>query len=186
MNVQKTPAPPASVSEAIKRDLRRRGTIKAAAAQLGVSPQTLSTQLSNAEKAYLSDRIAARLASAFGYNVEYLTTGIGELMAAKEPRPLYAMYDGVTQPKNVEERIIVGIRTQIRKLNELGNTYNNLLEHIIELAECITGGPNYDYCQKVINALKDGKVKLDPRINPIYEELFKFDEIDGIELKGTE
>lgn len=173
---------PKQVAENLKRYLRRQGTLKQASDKLGVGPTTLSNQLNG--KAYFTRKNAVRYAAIFGVNPDYLVTGNGELKPEfNEPRVIYAMYDDGPQPKNVEERIIVGIRTQIRKLNELGNTYNNLLDHIIGLAECITGGPNYDYCQKVINALKDGKVELDPRINPLYEGLFRFDEIDGIVRK---
>jgi len=70
---------PAVVAEMVKRFLRRRGTIKKAAATLGVSPTTLSTQLSDAKESYLSQRIAGRLSRAFGLNIEYLTTGFGNL-----------------------------------------------------------------------------------------------------------
>ena len=68
---------PADVADAVKIYLRRSGTLRDAAQKLGVAPTTLSTQLIG--KAYLSDRIAGRLSSKFGFDPDFLTTGVGSL-----------------------------------------------------------------------------------------------------------
>lgn len=68
---------PQNVANAVKIYLRRSGTLRDAAKKLDVAPTTLSTQL--AGKDYFSDRIAGRLASKFGFDPDFLTTGVGTL-----------------------------------------------------------------------------------------------------------
>lgn len=77
MDQMKPSVPPSDVADSIKIFLRRKGTIREAAQKLGVAPTTLSTQLSG--KDFLSQRIAGRLHDAFGFDIDYMTTGQGSL-----------------------------------------------------------------------------------------------------------
>ena len=92
---------PVIVAESVKKFLRQRGTIKDAAATLGVSPQTLSTQLKNANKTYLSYKIAKRLSDAFEFDENYLVTGQGKLI--KENRGGERL--GAGRPRMLEENL---------------------------------------------------------------------------------
>lgn len=130
---KQTPNNPYMVVENLKRDLRRRGTIKAAAEQLGVSPQTLSTQLTNAEKTYLSDRIAARLANAFGYNVEYLTTGYGSLykQGGKRQGSGRPRYSEVQTRKNITFRLSPAAINSCKQLHLQGYQVGRIIDDFI-------------------------------------------------------
>lgn len=83
---------PEIVVDNLKRFLRRRGSMKDAAAQLGIAPSTLSTFFKKAETGYFSRGMAARLASTFDLNGDYLNTGNGSLMEFIAPRNVMANY----------------------------------------------------------------------------------------------
>ncbi len=163
---------PKTVAANLKRYLRRLGTLQEASSKLGVGPTTISNQLNG--KAYFTRKNAARYAAIFGVNADYLVTGEGELCPQfNSPKNLFPLFTETQKDAgSVEERIVLGIRAHLKKLDDLGHTYNSLVERITELAECIQGGPYLDYCQRVIKALENSKVNLDPRINPLYEDMF--------------
>ena len=149
---------PKQVAENLKRFLRKQGSLKDAAAKLGVGPTTISNQLNG--KSYFTRKNARRYAAVFGINPDYLVTGIGEVHSDfNEPGPMYPMFTQEEKSAgSLEERIVTGVRAQLEKLNDLGSTYDNLVQHIVEIAGYITpGSPNYEYCQKVIERIKDFK-----------------------------
>lgn len=57
-------------------------SINDAAARVGVSPQSLTSALSGRDISY---KTAKKLADAFGFSVEYLLTGEGELIPGTSP-----------------------------------------------------------------------------------------------------
>lgn len=152
---------PKEVARNLKRFLRQRGTLTAAAEELGVGPTTLSNQL--AGKRYFTRKTASRYQALFGVNADYLVTGVGEIVENfNPPKNLFSLAsEDVKQARtSVEDRIVGGIREQLEKLNDLGHTYNTLREHILEIAGFIgPGADNYDFCQAVISALNENAVK---------------------------
>lgn len=167
MNSNQQADNPEIVVENVKRHLRRQGSMRDAATRLGIAPSTLSTFFKKAESNYFSRGTAARLATAYNLNADYLNSGIGSLMEFKEPHNVMSMYDDKgPAPTSIEEHIVSGIRARLRNAFELAQTFNNLLDFTIETAEYITGGGYYDYCQEVIDVLKRSYIKLDARIDP--------------------
>lgn len=82
MTSKSTTDTPRQVAESVKIYFRRLGSIKDAAERMGVSPQTVHSQLRGDK--YLSHKIAYRFARSFGFSVDYLTSGQGLLFGAAE------------------------------------------------------------------------------------------------------
>lgn len=155
---------PKTVAENLKRYLRQQGTLQQAAERLGVGPTTVSNQLNG--KAYFTRKNAVRYAAVFGVNADYLVTGQGEVHSDfAEPRAIYSMFpEGDKGASSVEERVINGIIEQLRKLDELAHTYNNLAQHIREMSEYILPDSEYyDFCERIRKMLEGCEAKgIDP------------------------
>lgn len=157
---------PKIVAENLKRYLRQQGTLQQAAERLGVGPTTVSNQLNG--KAYFTRKNAVRYAAVFGVNADYLVTGQGEVHSDfAEPRAVYSMFPkGDSGASTVEDRIVIGIREQLRKLDEVARTYNNLTEHILDMAEYILPDSGYyEFCNKVKGLLEGREVK---EVDPLH------------------
>ena len=135
-------ASPRQVCDVVKIFLRRRGTLKEAAQELGVAPQTLSSQLDG--KQYLSKKIAKRFSDAYGFNPFYLQSGLGEPMQNAQAFPLPASVR-ITLPKETPAEELHQQPVTPRVNNAIWNAalatareMNQIREHYLSLAESLS------------------------------------------------
>lgn len=106
------------ITKEIKADLTKRGlTIKDAGEMLGKSLAAMSGLLSG--KFPISRKTAQLLSDAFGYNVNYMLTGEGDLFGDDSPKP---RQDGFWIPiefKNILEKLTDTVALQERQLAQL-------------------------------------------------------------------
>lgn len=121
---------PAEVAERVKRDLRARGPLFEAAQQIGISATALSNHLNG--KRYLTAKQARIFHNAFGYSVEFLVSGKGELMA-EDARFLNP--DGIEVPDTLENNadLFELFAKDYRRLLKMEAQYTDLCNKVREL-----------------------------------------------------
>ena len=110
----------AAICKAIAVDFKVKGlTHETAASQLGCSKQTVSNQISGKKK--FSLKTAQRYTETFGYNLEFLLFGKGELNGTQ---PLNSVVD-VEQKTSEVEPSVAELKKQVR-----------LKQCLVELVKC--------------------------------------------------
>ena len=128
----------AAICKAIAVDFKVKGlTHETAASQLGCSKQTVSNQISGKKK--FSLKTAQRYAETFGYNLEFLLFGKGELNGTQ---PLNSVVD-VEQKTSEVEPSVAELKKQVRLARRLFRIMNN--PDAIAAYEAVMSGDDTTY-----------------------------------------
>jgi plasmid maintenance system antidote protein VapI len=128
----------AAICKAIAVDFKVKGlTHETAASQLGCSKQTVSNQISGKKK--FSLKTAQRYDETFGYNLEFLLFGKGEL---NETQPLNSVVD-VEQKTSEVEPTVAELKKQVRLARRLFRIMNN--PDAIAAYEAVMSGDDKTY-----------------------------------------
>ena len=128
----------AAICKAIAVDFKVKGlTHETAASQLGCSKQTVSNQISGKKK--FSLKTAQRYAETFGYNLEFLLFGKGELNGTQ---PLNSVVD-VEQKTSEVEPTVAELKKQVRLARRLFRIMNN--PDAIAAYEAVMSGDDKTY-----------------------------------------
>lgn len=127
-----------AICKAIAVDFKVKGlTHEAAASRLGCSKQTVSNQISGKKK--FSLKSAQKYAETFGYNLEFLLFGKGELNGSQQMTSVIDI-----EPKTSdEEPSVAELKRQVRLARRLFRIMNN--PDAIEAFEAVVAGDDKRY-----------------------------------------
>lgn len=136
--MMKTVCDAVAICKAIAVDFKVKGlTHEAAASRLGCSKQTVSNQISGKKK--FSLKSAQKYAETFGYNLEFLLFGKGELNGSQQMTSVIDM-----EPKTSdEEPSVAELKRQVRLARRLFRIMNN--PDAIEAFEAVMAGDDKRY-----------------------------------------
>lgn len=138
----------AAICRAIAVDFKARGlTHEMAAAQMGCSKQTVSNQISG--KKPFSLKTARKYAEAFGYNLEFLLIGKGELNGSQQ----VASTPDAAPVAQEEDIVVAELERQVRLAKTLFRILNN--PDAIEAYEAVVSGDDKKYAALLGKLHKD-------------------------------